>query len=286
VLPSWLSSTSQATWNPATNTLSVTGPSTVIADPGSAQPNIVASGATASVSFNPTSGTATDFHIAGLTLLGGATATETSLDQSKVNTGTNASNHATNHDTIVIEESAGDNNLSVSGGLLDLSDNDLIYYYDSSVGGKNALAAVQGQVSHAFDTTSNVGSWDGTTGITSSAAAIQANNYNGATGLGVIDNNDPNGNGYSSFDGENFGSNLHEILVKYTYNGDSFLEGTVNNDGLLGFQQGLLNTSNGILTNTWMDGNYDFSSDGSVGNNELLYFQAGLAAVQAGAPLL
>jgi hypothetical protein len=60
----------------------------------------------------------------------------------------------------------------------------------------------------------------------------------------------------------------------------------VNNDGLLGFQQGLLNTSNGILTNTWMDGNYDFSSDGSVGNNELLYFQAGLAAVQAGAPLL
>jgi fibronectin type 3 domain-containing protein len=299
VLPAWLSPTSQAVWNNSTLTLNVSGPTTIISDPLTTSgygPTIIASGANASVLFDPTatstktaSGLApTDFHIAGLTLTGGATATETSLDPTQVAAGSAIADHATDHDAIVISEVAGNTNLNVSGGLLNLADNDLIYHYDpnaggTGLGGASALAAIQGQVANAFDTTNQ--NWDGTSGITSSAAAIQANNFSGATGLGVIDNNDPNGNQPMTFDQETF-SDTNEILVKYTYNGDSDLEGTVNNDGLLAFEQGLANTDSGTLGNTWLLGNYDFSSDGSIGNSELLFFEAGYAAVQAGGPTL
>jgi hypothetical protein len=292
VLPTWLSPTSLAIYNASNKTLAVTGPATITADPGTtgpgSNPTITASGPGASIVFTPATGTATDFHIAGLTLTNGATATETSLDPTQVAAGTNSVNHATNHDAIVIAQATGNTNLNVAGGLLDLVDNDLIYHYDpnaggTGLGGASALAAIQGQVANAFDTTNQ--NWDGTSGITSSAAAIQANNFSGATGLGVIDNTDPNGNQYTSFDQETF-SDTNEILVKYTYNGDSLLEGTVNNDGLLAFEQGRQNTDNHILGNTWLLGNYDFSADGAIGNNELLYFEGGYAACQAGAPTL
>jgi hypothetical protein len=289
--PDWLSPASafNSTWNPANNTLTVTGAATITADPGSdttisptAEPNIAATGSLAALSFTPSSGTATDFHISGITLTNGASAIETSLDAADVAAGTNASNHATNHDAI---EVANVNNFDVTGGLFDATDNDVILHYPTG-DGSAALTAVQNDlVNGGFDG----GAYDGTSGLTSSAAGVVANTT-GATGLGIIDNNDPNGFQYSAanetpFDGESF-SDTNEILVKYTYNGDAFFEGTVNNDGVLALEQGLSNTKAGILGNTWLEGNFDYSSDGSIGNNEVLFLEAGLSAVEAGAPTL
>ncbi len=52
VLPVWLDPSSVATWDPATKALAVTGPATIIADPGSDLPVITAAGGSAKISFN------------------------------------------------------------------------------------------------------------------------------------------------------------------------------------------------------------------------------------------
>ncbi len=53
-LPSWLATGGAATWNAGTKTLTVTGAATIIADPGSDAPKIVASGAAAVLTIGPT----------------------------------------------------------------------------------------------------------------------------------------------------------------------------------------------------------------------------------------
>jgi hypothetical protein len=50
----WLSSDSAATWDASSSTLTVTGAATIIADPGSDEPNIVADGSGAQLTIAPT----------------------------------------------------------------------------------------------------------------------------------------------------------------------------------------------------------------------------------------
>ena len=92
----------------------------------------------------------------------------------------------------------------------------------------------------------NVGYWQGT-GLTSSAAA---NDPTKLTGLAVLLNDRGNGTPlYNVFDGQSVNANT--ILVKYTWNGDMDLNGTVDADDYYridtGFSQRLTSYRNGDL---------------------------------------
>ncbi len=113
-VPAWLDPNSVATWNPATKVLTVTGPSTIIADPGSDLPVITAAGGSAKISFNGTGGIATHYHIGGLTLTGGASGDVVAP--------------ATGHSVVIVGTIAGAAPTFVTDSFskFDLDDNDLI----------------------------------------------------------------------------------------------------------------------------------------------------------------
>ena len=101
-------------------------------------------------------------------------------------------------------------------GKLDLNNNALIVH-------SSLIAAVTTLVSSGF----NNGAWNGATGIVSTAAASDTTHL---TALGVIQN---------SVDGTTSGAVLHstfegqpasnsDVLVKYTYYGDTNLDGVVD----------------------------------------------------------
>lgn len=139
-------------------------------------------------------------------------------------------------------------NLSITqGGQLDLEHNDLLIQSDSA--NRTALlSAVQSLVAAAHAG----GTWSGS-GITSSAAAADPL---GITALAVLLND--RGNGipfFSNFDGEAVG--INDILVKYTYYGDTDLNGVVDASDFFRFDRGLLKGLSG-----WING--DFNYDGLV----------------------
>jgi hypothetical protein len=76
-LPAWLAPGSAATWDTATQALTITGAAQIVADPGADSPVITANGAAAVLTINPSTGRAV--HVGGLTLTGGATATLASV---------------------------------------------------------------------------------------------------------------------------------------------------------------------------------------------------------------
>jgi len=94
---------------------------------------------------------------------------------------------------------------------LDLGNNDLVVQ-------SGDLTAITSQVAQGY----NKGTWNGSGGIVSSAAAADTTHLHA---LGVILNQDSQGNMlYSSFDGATQASNS-DVLVKYTYYGDANLDG-------------------------------------------------------------
>jgi YD repeat-containing protein len=76
--PAWLDSSSAATWDPNTHALTVTGPATIVADPGADEPLVTVSGFGAALTIEPTSGTW--IHLGALTLTGGGSAEVTRPD--------------------------------------------------------------------------------------------------------------------------------------------------------------------------------------------------------------
>jgi pectin methylesterase-like acyl-CoA thioesterase len=234
VLPTWVLATSAATWNPTTNVLSVTGPTTLTADPGAVEPVIQASGSSAVIALNPSSGT--DIHLGGLTLTGGARATETSLGSAR---------SLANYHLLVIGSpgatSAPTFNID-STSTLDLADNDMAILYGT---GTSPLPLVQDALQSAYDT----GKWD-KPGLTSSVAPATK----GATGLGYATSTEL---GDTTFDGLTLGGNA--VLVKYTLMGDTTLSGTVSGSDY-----------NTVLANydasgDWCQGNFDYSGTYSAG---------------------
>jgi Immunoglobulin I-set domain/Immunoglobulin domain len=182
-VPLWLDPSSQATWVPATSTLTVTGPSTIISDPGADEPIIVASGAAAQLTVNPTSGNQ-DIHIGGIELSGGA-----SINVQPLGTG---------HFALVVGASSNANPIvSIDpASKLNLQSNDLIVHNGN-------LSAITGSIAAGY----NGGTWNGN-GIFSSTAAGTKN-----TELGV----ELNTKGATSFDGEAVTS--ADVLVVYTFDG-------------------------------------------------------------------
>jgi hypothetical protein len=133
--------------------------------------------------------------------------------------------------------------VSVSnGGTIDLNDNDMI------VGAGTSTAAVAALVASARNTPSS-GAWLGS-GITSSAARANANH---ATSLGVISGGDYiAAQSSSSFDGLSIADS--DTLVKYTYSGDTDLNGQVNFDDYVRTDNGFNNHLSG-----WFNGDFDFN---------------------------
>jgi lysophospholipase L1-like esterase len=143
----------------------------------------------------------------------------------------------------IANHGAGPNNtlqlqtLSISGGKLDLSNNDMVLHSSS-------VSAVTTQLQNGYGT----GSWNGTSGIVSTAAAGSS-----LTTLGVA-------TGLTSFDGQSVSTS--DVEVKYTFYGDANLSGHVD-----GSDYTLIDTgfgSHGSLTG-WQNGdfNYDGHIDGS-----------------------
>ncbi len=152
--------------------------------------------------------------------------------------------------------------LSLSGttnawtGKLDLSNNDLVVY-------RGSLAQVTNQVKSGYAN----GTWTGN-GITSSAAATDPSHL---TALGVIqDTTDQTVGGSSTQLYSNFSTgsvSASDVLVGYTYYGDTNLDGQVDGTDYSRVDSAYLNnqnTSNVAMTG-WYNGdfNYDGVIDGS-----------------------
>jgi autotransporter-associated beta strand protein len=136
-------------------------------------------------------------------------------------------------------------------GKLDLSDNDL----DVQNGN---LAQLSNQLKSGF----NSGTWNGSAGITSSAAYGDTRHL---TALGIIQNSTnglPTGTAmYGSFDGQPV--TAADVLIKYTYYGDANLDGSVTSADYTRIDAGYL--SHGTLSG-WANG--DFNYDGVVNGSD------------------
>ena len=135
-------------------------------------------------------------------------------------------------------------------GAVDLTNNAMV------VRGGN-LAAVTAAITSGLYTGTG-GYWDGA-GINSSVAAADGSFL---TGLGVLDNSLAL---YPDFAGV-MGLTGAEILVKYTYYGDSDLSGTVTGDDFNLFLTGF----NDPMLSGWVWGDYDYS--GSITGDDFNLF--------------
>jgi hypothetical protein len=189
-------------------------------------------------------------HLSSLTILSGATATMLANGQS------------------VLVTSA----LSLAGsvnawtGKLDLNDNGLIVHLGNLSTIAN-LSTITNQLSDGY----NHGLWNGN-GILSSAAASDPDHL---TALGSIVNQQPDGApAYSTFDGQAVSNS--DILVQYTYYGDTNLNGEVD-----GTDYSLIDTGYLNLTG-WQNG--DLNYDGAVDGDD--YTPMDNAFNQQGSPIV
>jgi hypothetical protein len=136
---------------------------------------------------------------------------------------------------------------------LDLSNNDL----DVTAGN---LSTITNQIAQGY----NGGKWNGSEGIVSTAAAVNTRHL---TALGVIQNNQSGTAIYTSsnkFDGTTPGAG--DILIKYTYYGDTNLDGKVDGSDYSRIDAAFLaDKSNPTAVTGWFNGdfNYDGVIDGS-----------------------
>jgi autotransporter-associated beta strand protein len=143
-----------------------------------------------------------------------------------------------------------------NNGLVDLGNSDMDL--SSSVG----LGTITTQIASGY----NGGAWNGTTGITSSAAAKDTTHL---TTLGVIVNDDGTGTGTPLYGiggglGTTFSGiipNDGDILVKYTYYGDANLDGKVDGSDYSRIDNGYAGNLQG-----WYNG--DFNYDGVINGSD------------------
>jgi hypothetical protein len=229
--PAWLGTGSAAVWNASTGILTVTGAVSIVSDPGSAEPIIMANGSSAIVTLNPTG--ALQIHIGGLSLSHGASAIVTSLGSAR---------NASNHRVLVLGESGATTAplLSIdSSSKLNLTDNDLIDHDGS-------YSAINNLLKTGFNAGAN--DWNGS-GIVSSVAA-GANQFalgdGRPTAAGTVDNESVE---------------TSDVLVRYTYYGDTNLDGQVNASDYTGINTGFANHLTGF-------GNGDFNYDGLINGSD------------------
>jgi hypothetical protein len=142
------------------------------------------------------------------------------------------------------------------GATLDLADNDLLIPY---VGNVSPAGVIRGYLASAF----NGGVWNGP-GLASSAAHNDATfhtalGYGEATDLGI-----------TSFDG--ISPNSSAVIVKYTYYGDTNLDGKVDTADFQRFLTGLVNNGN-----SWENGDFTYDGKVDLGNDFNLFLVGYLA---------
>jgi hypothetical protein len=142
-----------------------------------------------------------------------------------------------------------------TGTRIDLADNAMIVNYS----GASPAATIRGYIVQGY----NHGNWNGATGIVSATAA---GNSSRTTALGYAETTDV---GVTTFQGQPI---AQAVLVKYTYYGDSSLDGKVDlgNDFNL-FLQGYLKGGS-----TWELGDYNY--DGVVNLTDFRLFIDGYNA--------
>ncbi len=157
----------------------------------------------------------------------------------------------------------GSNVLSVStltvdpAGQLDVNDNDVIVNYS----GSSPISTIRGYLVSGF----NSGNWNGRASLPIAAASDVASVADGRASW-VRRSDGPGEIGLMS-DGVNIPGSA--VIVKYTYNGDTNLDGVVGTDDFGRFLDGLATGGS-----TWGQG--DFSYDGTVDlGNDFTLFLAG-----------
>jgi hypothetical protein len=128
------------------------------------------------------------------------------------------------------------------GAVLDLADNDLIVDY----AGASPLAPVQSWLTSG----SNGGAWNGQGGINTSAGTA-------SRGLGFAEASEVFANFPATFSGVPVDNTA--VLVKYTFYGDTNLDGTVN---VVDFNK--LAANFGQSPRRWAHGNFDYDADVDV----------------------
>jgi autotransporter-associated beta strand protein len=136
-------------------------------------------------------------------------------------------------------------------GLLNLKDNDLVVHNGN-------LSNILSEIAAASDE----GQWNGTGGITTSAAVA-----GGITTLAAVLNDDETRTHtplYTTFDGQPVIDS--DVLVKYTFFGDANFDGIVNASDYLAIDNGFdSQTSSDVLTG-WQNG--DFNADGKINGDD------------------
>jgi fibronectin-binding autotransporter adhesin len=137
-------------------------------------------------------------------------------------------------------------------GKLDLAGNDLVI-------NNGSIASLTNQVEQAY----NSGHWNGTGGIFSSTAAANTTHL---TTIGIIQNSlDGTPTGTPIFSSSNLFDGYtplaSDVLAKYTYYGDTNLDGSVNSADYARIDNGYLNQLTG-----WFNG--DFNYDGVVNGSD------------------
>ncbi|MDR3637130.1 MAG: PA14 domain-containing protein [Isosphaeraceae bacterium] len=251
-LPAWLSPDSVATWDASSRTLTVAGAVTIISDPGSDSPIIIASGPAAQITIKPS--TVGFVHFGGVSLANGALIVVPSVP---------GRTH-TNHNVIVIDSAGGAIPIfSIDAtSKFDLQDNDLIVQNGN-------LAAIEAAAAEGRDLAAG-NTWDGN-GLTSSTAETNdANQGYEQTLLGVGLNGNLIDGSYATWQAGTSTMTLgpNDVIVKYTYNGDFDLNGMVddNDAGILGGDYGAIALGNDGFIYGDTDGN------GTVDDNDVGMF--------------
>jgi hypothetical protein len=170
--------------------------------------------------------------------------------------------------TVTVAMNGGSASLSSIDGTLsigansrwNLNDNDAILRTSNASAAQATLTSVATLISSG----SNGGTWTGM-GITSLAAATSVS---GLATLGFANNAEL---GLTSFNGQTIDTNA--VLIKYTYFGDSNLDGFVTDDDLGYFLAGY---GTAIGNNPWSLG--DYNHDGFTTDDDLGYFLASYAS--------
>ena len=128
--------------------------------------------------------------------------------------------------------------LTLSGGTFDLNDNDMV-----------VTSGTYAAVASAINSARNGGNWNGT-GLTSTSAR---NNGQHNTTLGVLKGSEYTAINSGTFDGMAVAAS--DVLVKYTYYGDTDFNGKVNFDDYVRTDNGFNNHLSG-----WMNGDFDLNN--------------------------
>jgi T5SS/PEP-CTERM-associated repeat protein len=134
------------------------------------------------------------------------------------------------------------------GGILDLNDNDLVVHATA-----DTRTGVLAELTALIQSARAGGAWSGA-GITSSLAAANA-----VTGLAIALNDQGNGTPL------NPAYDLNVILVKYTYNGDVNLDGTINLNDYFIIDSNYLDQTPGVILG-YAQGDVNF--DGAINLND------------------